>query len=358
MARTPENRCVPVAEWPDADRLAWLRCQEPLDLLNPAIGQASRWSAATRTMIESSYGRWLGWLDLTGQLLGHEGPAERAQPGRLRAYHEALAAQGLADYTISGRIQQLGDGLKVLAPEHDFSWVSRAGWRLHARAKPSRDLRPRLRSADEVLQLAYDLMHAAEFDRFRTPIERACLFRDGLLIAFLVFRPLRRKNLASLELGKHVVQAGSDWLLHVPNDEGKSGIGLEVSWPTPLVEKLEHYLNVRRPTLRNCVRQGRQAQAELWVSKQGTAMSDDALWHQVRQRTRDEFGEAINLHSFRHIAATLIATEDPENAAFIAMILQHADLDASEKHYNRGRTIDAGKRYHAAMGAARKAARR
>jgi hypothetical protein len=42
--------------------------------------------------------------------------------------------------TCSGRLQQLGDALKVMAPDEDFAWVSRAGWRLHSCAKPSRAL--------------------------------------------------------------------------------------------------------------------------------------------------------------------------------------------------------------------------
>lgn len=81
--------------------------------------------------------------------------------------------------------------------------------------------------------------------------------------------------------------------------------------------------------------------------------SSDALSTQVKARTGEEFGEPINLHSFRHIAATTIATVDPANAAFIAAILDHTSFRASDKHYNRARTIDAARRYGAVLAEAR-----
>jgi site-specific recombinase XerD len=349
MARTPENRCVPVSEWPEPDRAAWLRGQQPLDLLDATVGQANRWAPDTQKMIESSYGRWLGWLQLTGQLRDHETPGERAQPDRLRAYLEALKAANLADYTCARLIQQLGDALKVMAPDEDFAWVSRAGGRLHSSAKPSKDLRPRLRMADEVLQLGLDMMHAAKNDRFRTSLDRACLFRDGLLIALLTLRPIRSKNLTALTLDRHVVKRGDTWWLSLPPEEGKTGKELECLWPEQLASQLERYLDVHRPALLQCSTRGDQAGHALWVSKQGTPMTSDALSFQVKARTAEEFGEPINLHSFRHIAATTIATVDPDNTAHTAAILGHTDLEASDKHYNRGRTVAAGKRYHATL---------
>lgn len=51
---------------------------------------------------------------------------------------------------------------------------------------------------EDLLQLGMDLIDAAEHDRFRTDTDRAVLFRDGLLLAFLVQRPFRRANLAGL----------------------------------------------------------------------------------------------------------------------------------------------------------------
>lgn len=353
MARNPENCCIPLGDWPKLDREAWQSAQEPADLLDPAVGQASRWSEATRQMIESGYGRWLGWLALVGELDPHERPWERATRDRVRRYLDALTAAELADYTLARRIQELSDGLKVMAPDQDFAWIGRGAWRIHAQAQPSKDLRPRLQPAERVLQLGLDMIQAADTDRFRGPVERACLFRDGLMIAFLTLRPLRSKNLTALTLGRHIQQRGDMWWVFAPGAEEKTGRDIECPWPQQLASALERYLEIHRPVLLRCSTKGPQAGEALWVSKQGTAMTSDALSYQVKSRTEEEFGEAINLHSFRHIAATTIATVDPENTAMVASILGHAGLHASDKHYNRGRTIDAGRRYQAELTAVR-----
>lgn len=354
MARTPENRCVPLGEWPEADREAWLRALDGTDVFNPAVGQALRWSPETRKMIVSGYGRWVGWLLINGELHSQELPAARATRDRVEAYFAALQHEGLADYTIAGRLLQLGDALKVMAPEDDFSWIRLAAWRLHSCARPSRDLRTRLRPADEVLQLGLDLMQAADHDRFRQPVERACLFRDGLIIAFLTLRPIRSKNLTGLALGVHVARRGHGWWVTVEEAEGKTKRGVEFPWPSRLSSALERYLDVHRPTLLNCSRRQAQAGEALWISTHGTAMTSHALGFQVKARTGDEFGEPINLHSFRHIAATTIATDDPDNATSIAAILGHASTGSSDRHYNRARSVDAGRRYQAVVEETRK----
>ena len=43
-------------------------------------------------------------------------------------------------------------------------------------------------------------------------------FRDQLLIAFLTSRPIRLKNLAALELGRHIVQVDGIFWLRLHSD--------------------------------------------------------------------------------------------------------------------------------------------
>ena len=139
-----------------------------------------------------------------------------------------LQSTGLADYSVAGRLQQLGDALKVLAPSEDFGWINRAGWRLHSRAEPSKDLRTRLRAADEVFRLGVKLIKMAEQGDFRRTAERACLYRDGLTIAFLVMRPIRSRNLTSMTIGREVERRGADWWLCLGPETSKSGRPFEV----------------------------------------------------------------------------------------------------------------------------------
>ena len=345
--------------WPLADRRAWEVALQPGDPFDLMVGYAMRWSPSTRQAVENGYGYWLGWLQGAGRLQAENDPSDRATRDQVTRYLDDLRASGLADYTCAGRVKDLADALTAIARDSEWGWIRLAASRLHGSAKPSRDVRSRLRPADEVLQLGLDMMDAAKNDRFRGPVERATLYRDGLMIAVLVLRPLRLANFTSLTLDREVEKRGRGWWITIRPEDEKTGRSLEFEWPDSLVENLETYLQAFRPRLLACSSKSADAEiAALWVSKQGTAMGYDAIAVQIQARTKDEFGEAINPHTFRHIAATTIATVDPGSSADIAGVLGHSGLRTAEKHYNLARTVDAGRLYAAAITAQRSKGRR
>ena len=47
-------------------------------------------------------------------------------------------------------------------------------------------------------------------------------FRDGLIIALLALVPLRRRTLAALRIGKHLVRSGNVWVLDIPAEDIKT----------------------------------------------------------------------------------------------------------------------------------------
>ncbi len=340
----PERRCMPVDEWPEADRSAWAIASGPFNPLEPTEGMASRWAQATRLKTELGYGRWLGWLDRAGALDPISSPAQRATRETVRAYLKMLGEFDYAPYTVAGRLQELADALRVMAPDIDWIWLQRAAGRLHEAARPVTDLNDRIRSAEEVAQLGFDLMHHAEHDRFRTSYDRAVMYRDGLVLAGLIHRPLRIGNFASIAIGRHLKRRGDHWWLTFPAAEVKTRRELECPWPEEVEEQLEQYMEVHRSVLLD----GGKTDA-LWVALRGAGMTRTVLAHRITKRTGDEFGTAINPHTFRHIATTTIATEDPEGVTGVAAVLGHADLRTSEKHYNRAKMVDAARTYQATL---------
>jgi len=347
----PERRCTPVAEWPVADRTAWQAALAPADRLDPEAGFANRWSEASRNKIVRGYGRWLGWLERAGRLDQVSTPESRATREQVREYLAALEDMLYAPYTIAGRLQELGNALRAIAPVHDWRWILRAAGRVREQARPVTDLRARMQPPGDVVQLGLDLMEAADNDRFRTIFERAVLYRDGLTLAALIHRPLRIKNFASITLGRNLQRRGEAWWLAFEPEEMKAKRPLECPWPDELQEHLERYLDVHRMVLLDG-----SASNALWVAKGGAGMTSMVLGHRITKRTEDEFGAAINPHTFRHIAATTIATDDPENITGVAGVLGHATLETSEKHYNKAKMIDAVRRYQVTLRAARSSA--
>ena len=77
----------------------------------------------------------------------------------------------------------------------------------------------------------------------------AIRYRDGLMIALLGFMPpLRRKNLAALEIGRHLIREGDGWFLIVPRTEAKKETSaIEFAIPEFLTPYLATYLDVIRP---------------------------------------------------------------------------------------------------------------
>ena len=72
-------------------------------------------------------------------------------------------------------------------------------------------------------------------------------YRDGLMIALLAARPLRRRNFAMITIGQHLIRVGPDWRLLFAAADTKTGQPIETDLPDRLVPYLEHYLCAVRP---------------------------------------------------------------------------------------------------------------
>lgn len=192
-------RCLKLEEWPEADRAAWQTRLRLGDLFEPG-GVATTWAEATRGMELNGYGRWLTWLVQTGRLDPTSSPADRVTTEAASSYLAELK-RAVAPFTVSARIQQLGNAMRVIAPSGDWRWLQRAADRLQVGATSVRNKRERLQSPEQLIALGRSLMNQADTALQTAPTIRATLCRDGLMIAFLAHRPMRRKNLAAMRLG-------------------------------------------------------------------------------------------------------------------------------------------------------------
>jgi integrase/recombinase XerD len=88
-------------------------------------------------------------------------------------------------------------------------------------------------------------------------------------------------------------------------------------------------------------RWARPVEGALWVSKDGSPMTQMALYDRIRARTKEQFGVAINPHLFRDAAATTMAIADPANARLAAALLGHRTFTTTERYYRQGRAQEA-----------------
>jgi integrase len=348
--KDPTCRCVPVDQWPNYDKAVWFAAFEATDVFAPGAAAARRWASTSRRTIENGYGRWLTWLQLEGLFDAEAKPGQRVSLERARAYTASLQARGNAPFTVASRLQALGEALRILEPTGDWGEILRAAGRVRERGKPVKDIRKRLQPAEQVVELGFDLMDRAQEGFFPT-LEGARLYRDGLVIAALVYLPERITPFASMELGRHLRRSGSRWRLSFEAKEVKNRRPRSLGeWPAQLQPALELYLEVYRPILL-----ARHHSARLWVSTDGGDMTGNYLATRITKHTRDAFGVALNPHGFRHLVATTVAEEDPDNTSGVAALLGHARLETSETHYIKAQMARAMSDYQTVLKKARRA---
>ena len=324
--QTPENRCIPFSEWPIQDQAAWQAALLPIASLRPA-GVAAAWSPGGRQMVVVGYGHWLGWLGRTGQLDSASAPADRVTQVRVSAYLEAMRA-GLAPLTIQGRIGQLGRALRAMAPDKDWTWLSRAADWLRAAASPVREKQPRMQNAQTLVELGMNLMRRGQEAHDYSATQRAIFYRDGLMIALLAHRPLRLRSFAAITLGQHLVKRDRKWWLSFKPSDVKTKQKLTMPFPETLNEALAVYLAEHRPALIKGSRKARDDRSDtagLWIAMGGAMMGASAISVQIRTRTKVAFGNPINPNLFRDCVATSIAIQDPDYVRMIVPILGHTD---------------------------------
>lgn len=319
----------------------------PAGFLEPG-GRAAGWSQGGRGIVVEGYGRWLTWLVRTGQLDPASSADARVTRARVAAYAEWLGSR-IAPMSVSARIGQLAQAMRALAPEHDWRWLFRAASRIAAVAVPVRAKRQRMQECQVLVELGIQLMRRAGTSNPRLNVRQALLYRDGLMIALMAYRPLRLRTFAAITLGQHLVQRNEIWWLAFSAEDTKTKEPMEMSFPKELVPYLEVYLHQHRPVIlkRNSRREqlGTPAPSALWIATGGKKMASGTINAQIGKHTLAAFGKPINPHLFRDCAATPIAIQDPKHVRMIAPILGHRSPLTSERHYNQARTLEAARRY-------------
>ncbi len=335
---------LPFDDWPQADQDAWATATCDGDIFADR-GPAAHWRPATRRHARNGHARWLFWLTQDDPRALALTPADRVTIERLRRYLADLQGRMSASGAWN-EIKGLYDAMRVMAPGHDWAWLRRLKADLESRVEP-RDCRERIISPARMSALGFSLMDSADLASDKK--KAAIVYRDGLLIAMLACRPVRRCNLAAMRIGKHLVRRGNGFLIVFESSETKTGEPFELPLPHDLCAPMAHYLDDIRLGF-----PAAETHDGLWASSRGGPMSDTGLYDQVCSRTEAVFGVRVNLHQFRHNLATFVALEHPDQAVIAAGILGHRDYRSTESHYNKAGSVRAGNTHQQRLEARRK----
>ena len=337
-----EAVCLAMDQWPPTDSAAWSEAIAEIDPFG-APSPAGSWSERSRAKTAKGYGRWLSWAMQNGIEM-NLCAADRVTEQHVQRYIADLRSRN-GDFTVLCRVQELYDAMRAIAPDRDWSWLRRPQKALRARSVPVRDKASRIKPASVLAQLGKMLMQQAESSA-KPPLSRATLFRDGLMIAFLAYRPLRLSNLAMIRIGRHLIAQTAAYRLYFSKSEMKGKQRFDAGVPAALVPDLDRYIEHYRPILlTRGARQDPPDTDHLWISEIATPLDPNSIPQRIKKHTRAAFGKHIWPHLFRDCAATSIAVEDPKNARGIKNILGHSTMATSEKHYNQARSLEASRRY-------------
>lgn len=167
----------------------------------------------------------------------------------------------------------------------------------------------------------------------KTPtVRQAQAMQDAVLLAFILFFPIRIKNVADLDLDKHFIRPGgnptSRWLVHFDEHEVKNKTAIDGSLNERLSAMLARYVEVFRPVLL------KSPTSKLFVGQNGTEKDPHTLGRQFFNLIRRCLGLQVNAHLMRHFAGFVYLEANPGHYESVRQMLGHKSIDTTIRFYS------------------------
>jgi integrase len=175
--------------------------------------------------------------------------------------------------------------------------------------------------------LALPLVLRRESERGKAPLSRRRVLGEmAVAIEILLFVPIRMKNLAALEIDRHLIKAGKRLLLTIPAAEVKNkAADLDFELPEPCSDLLRWYIReVRTPGAGNPF---------LFPGAKRSHKTKNALGIRITRTVHRYTGLEVNPHLFRHVGAKLYLDRNPGAYEVVRRVLGHARMDTTTKFY-------------------------
>ena len=269
-------------------------------------------------------------------------PIGRVDEDRIRQFI-GVFSPGRAELTVAAAVRGIAYMLRATVPPHGHAWLTRLAHHRTNTAKRSRPKLPRMAPVVDLVELGSALMDEGRTALLDGRVRGAQIYRDGLMIACLATRPLRRRNLAALQIGISLLIDEQGVHVRFGAQETKTRAAMEWDYPDWLREPIIWYVEKAREVLRR--RDGGPDEGWLWIGRRGCRMQDHDISQRVARVTTQRLGRTISPHMFRDCVATEIAIHDPQHVGITKTVLGHATLASSQKYYNQAGSFAASRRY-------------
>jgi integrase len=284
-----------------------------------------------------AYGYLLDFCLRTDRFDPQAAAAGHVTPAVMAAFLIELQTRGgsIARHNYLSRIDRMA---RLLAPGTDTAWLKEVVAEIKDHITPSTKA-ARIIPSSRLLRLGLELIERARASTTGTKLQIARLHRDGLMIAMLALCPIRLKNFASLQIGKHLRKIDDHWWIILAAEETKTGRADERPLPAILTPIIDQWID----TYRLCFLRSGDA---LWASTAGGTLAYTYVGAIITEATRRELGIAVNPHLFRDCAVFTVAHNAGSEMGIASALLQHTDPRVTETHYNRGSKVEAVKSFH------------
>ena len=170
----------------------------------------------------------------------------------------------------------------------------------------------------------------------------ALVVQSALAVSLLLVAPVRAKNLAAIDITKHIHRVSDDLCYLVfPEHEVKNHINLEYPLPLGTIDLLDLYLKVYRPLLL------KEETSALFISRSARQKTEAELGAQIPRFVKEHLGIHLNLHLFRHLAAFIYLKRHPGDYETVRRLLGHKSIRTTTSFYTGLEHRDAFVRFDA-----------
>jgi hypothetical protein len=135
-----------------------------------------------------------------------------------RFLETARAAWG--SVTLAYSVYKIRRVAEMLRPDLDLRWLRELELDLRF------DMRPKSRrenfTTEELMEAGLSLFRQANLSETLSPVKKAVLARNGLMVAVLALHPMRHKNFYELTLGRQLRLTERGWWIELEAEETKT----------------------------------------------------------------------------------------------------------------------------------------
>jgi integrase len=151
---------------------------------------------------------------------------------------------------------------------------------------------------------------------------------DLILMAILLTRPVRLRNLAAARLGTHLIRdTTGSWHFLVPQFEVKNAREIRLEIPPDLGCCLDTYFDIR-------ARAGQPPESgPVFLNQRGTGCGPQTLRQRTRDLSKELWATRHSPQAFRSIMASAYVNEHPEDVTAVQCLLGHASPSTTFRYY-------------------------